>query len=588
MIFFSAFRFSPFIVLMTVMSGCLLQQPENDFHPEVKPTQFSASNINLKINLNEVNVGDTIYVPALTKLSYAIDPGVYTGVSASVTLNNQNLNVFGSAVNEWSFYIDPTYHQKGNFNLVINLTMKTNSGSLADKLEVEQIKAQKTFIVAIGPLPTLNITQMESSSGVLVIHWETYKRKNFESYTLLKYPMGEYTPSLQKKFTSSETSSYVDSTFVGGSATYIIALNASSITQYGTQYFYTWNPRFEFEGSNTETKYRWEKPRFYKVTTGYIINGANLSLTDTSYTGPPIKYLNSPNYVPLRFKTKDGSSVVINPWVFKGKKADPPSLLPTAYNPKDNLYYGNRSAPDKTVVMNDEMSPSVSLDQKFLFAISLDANSMVICDKTKIWNVDPKTLSTNGSFDTKETCLRTQMANNGSVLVQTNSEDLIIWLPQLINRYQFPYSNNFFMSTSGQYYIYNNKIYKYFGRDGYYDYVDVMGQLPSTTIYTFFDKNDNVISLTGDGNIGVYEPATGTVIKSYSFGSSLAGAYFDVHSGLLLLNGQYIFDPSTGLKKQVSEQTSNMTLLNGKLFWPMTTEYGSPTDSFVFIDVGPL
>src|SRR5438105_13163898 len=171
MSFFSTMRFSPFIVLIALMSGCLLQNPESDFHNEIKPTQFSDADLKLKISLNEIADGDTIYVPALTKFSYSINQGVYQVQESKATLNDKSLNVFSSAKNEWSFYIDPTYSPKGVFNLAITITVKTNSGSLADMLEAEQIQVWRKFIVAIEPLPTLTITQMESSSGVLVIHW---------------------------------------------------------------------------------------------------------------------------------------------------------------------------------------------------------------------------------------------------------------------------------------------------------------------------------------------------------------------------------------------------------------------------------
>lgn len=569
-------------IMVVTLSGCLLQQSETNFQ---NITPSNPSNVTLTINLKEFS--DTTYIPYSLWLKYSIDQTNHPIDSSAVYLNDQL--VHSTLGNYIYFYFDISQYAPGTYNLKVITKVKSSSGSLADHLGIEELVVVKKLVAVLGPPPKLKITQIDSTDGILVLHWEKYKSGNFKSYQLMKYD--DFHSTLIKKITSADVTSWADSSYVGGDIDYGVSLEVDGTTQTGALTQVSWHPKMFFKTDNSKTVYYWEKPKFYRVTTGYNLNGVvDLPVTDTTYQEGPLNYLDTHFLAYVKFKSAKGSQFVAQTLVYKGKLLDRPSVLPYAYNSKDSIYYGSKKYPDENVVMDKNFVTLATVSPKGNISVSPNGKFVLMSQTTNYSDnlslVNPKTLaSVQSNIGTFITFADYPVADNGFFAFREVSSLGVYSLPKATNVFSGTPSNNsytpFSLSGSGYYVAFGSALYNY---NGYY--FQFSNTLSINTNYILgFDKNENLIVYSSGGVISVINPLNSQILKTFNTNYTISNIRYDIFSDLLITNGQYVVDLNTGTQKQFSSQPYQLTLLNGKLFYTIPEGNGS---QFVVMNAKPF
>src|SRR5262249_31403486 len=88
---------------------------------------------------------------------------------------------------ENSFYLDAPKIGTGIHKMQIKAVAKTNSGSLADRLNAERITITRNFVLAVDlSVPDPRIVTLDSTSGVVRVSWQPFARRDFIRYRLVK------------------------------------------------------------------------------------------------------------------------------------------------------------------------------------------------------------------------------------------------------------------------------------------------------------------------------------------------------------------------------------------------------------------
>lgn len=143
-----------------------------------------------QLNIADVGENEQIYIYDRTGLYYQL-AGIPEGVEPSVSwsLNGDPLNEMVWST-EPNFVIDPSRYGNGDYTLKVAISMRSNTGSLADILGMEGYAGERTFRVRIACLTeadkNLNIRQEISADRRLKIVWDKpgLQQLEVEKYTV--------------------------------------------------------------------------------------------------------------------------------------------------------------------------------------------------------------------------------------------------------------------------------------------------------------------------------------------------------------------------------------------------------------------
>ncbi|RIJ34334.1 YncE family protein [Pontibacter oryzae] len=220
------------ILLLAVALPCLFITacdftPSGEHYEEISPEPVVNADLSLFPDK------DTIYVRGSTTLNFIISiPGR--------PLQRYDLRLDNKTIASGTQYNGTVYFNSENYSNgyhVLQLGVVTNSGtgSLADKVGVELLEVYRTWTVYIenGPPQSSAIVSIKPENGALRIDWQKYPGHFFESYSLVRQMPGEYNKVIGT-ITDKNQTSLLDTTYVGGTATYFVMTKAQQQSWYGS------------------------------------------------------------------------------------------------------------------------------------------------------------------------------------------------------------------------------------------------------------------------------------------------------------------------------------------------------------------
>ncbi|MBK7228123.1 MAG: hypothetical protein IPH97_04480 [Ignavibacteriales bacterium] len=206
-----------------------------------------------RMEINLQDIGDTAVVWGTTKINYNFN--TYGKEFNSVELYLDSLLVARSSNLNYLIFNSKNYPD-GNHQIVLLLTAKSGSGSLADQLNLEYVVLVKEFVMTIQnntPPKPLSISKIETSSGFAKLTWPKYKFSNFESYRIyaeIYVPPYDYSNEyLKTTIENRDSTTWIDDQYVGGKIKYTIDVVTSDGIIYGDP--------FEFEAGTAKIN-TWE------------------------------------------------------------------------------------------------------------------------------------------------------------------------------------------------------------------------------------------------------------------------------------------------------------------------------------------
>jgi hypothetical protein len=245
--------------------GCAYE-PSEEFFNEVKSIEPLFS-----IDLSEYNDRDTILLEQPTTFGFNVDISHPSTIQiVEVLLDSKPLiaSYSGTGV----FTLSQSDIALGHHLLTIQFMAKSNSGSLADKLDAENFQIWRSWVLNVvrydndpPPTPELNITEM---NGRLRLDWTRFTKKNFISYKLSV----SGSPNREIVFNDSLSTFWVDSSFLWGSASYELTVtnafgSASSNAYINEEQKFT----LIYNSSDSTAFLKWKPSRFYNAFKNVVI-----------------------------------------------------------------------------------------------------------------------------------------------------------------------------------------------------------------------------------------------------------------------------------------------------------------------------
>ncbi|HEX6224572.1 MAG TPA: hypothetical protein VFZ52_09190, partial [Chryseolinea sp.] len=569
------------LFLSTIVFSCLEPQGEN-YVPITSPEES-----NITVNLFGVEENDTIYIDGITTFTYEVDgfPLMLTG--SEVKLNSQMVYIPDYSGN--SFVINPKLYPEGFYKMHVKLIARSESGSLAARLNEETIEVSLSLNVILDstPAPVAEITKIDTTGGVLTIHWNKYDKRNFASYTVRKEcPRSNDPYSLDLcedvVITDPSITSWTDHDYVGGRVKYAVHITTHLQTTFGTPTEFWWKPTFT---TNVDEKgnatIRWHKTPFYLSTKKYIIEAEfpikfESPITDTVYLVPdPLRFAILNDFKVTMVSDNSNRSQTFLHQYYLGTRYELPTVRPLLYHAQEKLYYGRNGT--LTVVMDENLNVIHQKEEKFLFQTSISSSYFVTLSDNNFYNVDPYTLEKTLLMETGHTYVGGNyvIAENGligfpcwkgfRVMDSHTGQEKFAAIPNNPPYYK--------LSTSGKYLIGNNKaVYRYDGNAFAYE-----GTMPASfdPNYTFiFNSKDNIVGThvdpaSGRTQIIEYDITTRTAISTIeTMKDSPENLSLDPVSKKVLVDlwtYALLLDPETQKISNLGGY-DGLSLLNGKLF----------------------
>lgn len=168
------------LLIFLSFSTCTFESDE-EFYKEVE--QPNAETIT--ISLDSYSPTDTIYVFGPSEFNYSIDPGKSSLTTTRVLLGESQIS-WSPGYSLGSFRI--TYPMRsGVFPLKIEFVADSGTGSLADRIGVEQIVASRQWIVKIDvEPPVVPDLQFSTENGFLKLSWPPHHKPDFDRYYIVR------------------------------------------------------------------------------------------------------------------------------------------------------------------------------------------------------------------------------------------------------------------------------------------------------------------------------------------------------------------------------------------------------------------
>jgi len=171
---------------------------------------------------------DTLYLWTATRYGFNFKSDITEVLMVTIHFQGNSLT-FGNSAGY--FDIDPETWTDGVYNLTIDIFTRTNTGSLADQMNLETNKTTKTWKLVIARPYNQNVkfTGASVENGFLKIHWKKLDSRYFAGYKVMVSDSALYN-SYSRSISSADSTSLTDSSFVGGKVTFTL-----NILYYDTQ-----------------------------------------------------------------------------------------------------------------------------------------------------------------------------------------------------------------------------------------------------------------------------------------------------------------------------------------------------------------
>jgi hypothetical protein len=276
-------------LVVLFLTGCTFSSDEEYFN-SVDPPDVSK----VSISLSEANEGDTIRIYESTKFHYNINTNGGRIRSVRVSVGRvAYINGSNSSIGEFNVY---STSQSGTFEISIEFTSTTGSGSLADVLGGEEFSGFKKWVLVCDfSRPAIPTVDLKIENGLLKVTWPKYSKPNFEKYVVYRQVNDH---SYGTEINDPNQNEWFDDGYTGGptSVKYRVAI-FNTVGSSSAERYYSYNPRiqFTFNKQDTSATLKWNKNPFHKAFKEYVIsNLPNIAatITDISDTVRTIKLSN--------------------------------------------------------------------------------------------------------------------------------------------------------------------------------------------------------------------------------------------------------------------------------------------------------
>lgn len=240
--------------LLGIMFLSCTYEPEEKYFAEIQQVLPQAS-----ISLNSHNEKDTIYLYEATNFQFTISTSV--PIKASTVLMGPK-QLFTTYADTGNFFIAYENLRTGTYELKIQFTSTSGTGSLADKKGIETVEVWRKWVLVIDvDPPPAPVIQTANQNGFLKISWTPFLKKNFKNYLLtINRPYGK-----NVTITNPQLYSYIDSAYVGGEPVgFQVAVSTNIHTVYGENVVVN-DPQaisVQFNTADSTAILSWRKSRF--------------------------------------------------------------------------------------------------------------------------------------------------------------------------------------------------------------------------------------------------------------------------------------------------------------------------------------
>lgn len=342
------FRFtkiSLLLILIVVFHGCEYNLTKENLADLQPPSDTRAFNLNL------IPVGDTIKLFNRTDLDYAFDTEGLDILKVSFTLQGKTWDYYSK---EGYITINPLDYTPGVDTLKLDLYLKSGTGSIADDLGGEGYYIQKKWIVLMDgrPAPAITPTKSITPDGFLKIEWPKCNQLNFVSYEV----EAAGTNSIRRTITDANSTSYIDSSYVGGG--YTVRINTRVEENFTLGHFLNINvapPQLTVKEIGFDSlQISWNKSPFNaKYRLNWKTNSNLLYFNSSADTTCTIAHIGFGNWADFRLDTRsqyrEGWSAISSANELSSYKryymgyhlvtANSPNF---AYNPVEKTLYSNQ------------------------------------------------------------------------------------------------------------------------------------------------------------------------------------------------------------------------------------------------------
>ena len=262
----------PLILFSIVFYSCVFSPTKENFievNKDVPAPEITDQVLDLE--------SDTLFVWKYTRFNFNLTAGNVAIHSVVVNFNNTNAE-FGSG--QGSFEVNPSVIPSGTYKVEIKVYTGSGTGSLADKVGAEgyEFKREWTLIVEKPQIPDIKITP-GIENGYLKFSWNKVDKPYFKSYKITGYDNGVFN-TYSREYKNKNITSFVDSTYVGGSITFNLSINYYNENNNDAwvqgQITYNFPVSIKFREDKDSLHISWNKNPFHCTKSIITNNGSNL------------------------------------------------------------------------------------------------------------------------------------------------------------------------------------------------------------------------------------------------------------------------------------------------------------------------
>ncbi|MFV0537346.1 MAG: hypothetical protein ACK5M3_08225 [Dysgonomonas sp.] len=230
-------------------------------------------NIPIQINLSDVNEDQVIYIYKPATIYFQVDAGALPLLNIDFKLDNNSLPI-SFTESQGYIRIEPSSYNNSIHDLTLDVEIRSNSGSLADKLLLERYLGHMEFKVKYLPTPDININikQEKTPDNYLKLVWDK---------PIIEHAEVDY---YEVNGVKVNTEQYVDENYVYGYQTYEITVHYKNDKLSPMKFIHTATytlikeSEFVFEDIDVEkVKVTWPKNDFtckyvYRTAKGVLIS----------------------------------------------------------------------------------------------------------------------------------------------------------------------------------------------------------------------------------------------------------------------------------------------------------------------------
>lgn len=247
------------------LARCTFQSDEEFFNEIPVPDQSRVSVTADIRNLENYPQGDTIDIFGTTNFHFSLfgNHGQLESLEASL----DGTRIYGTSGGSQSFPIYNFQLTNGIFLLKVVLTMKSGSGSLADKVGAEKfVISQYWFLrVDVSPPPPPE-AKLDIENGFLTLRWSAYSKPNFKSFVVKRMTPNGASQTFEIK--DNKTNYWKDENYVGGYSR-AVEYSVSTTNEIGTatskiiKRIDPMDVNFSFNNLDSTVTLKWKPTKFY-------------------------------------------------------------------------------------------------------------------------------------------------------------------------------------------------------------------------------------------------------------------------------------------------------------------------------------